>query len=254
MLRRSLPALLTLSLAACGGGTPPLTGSDAGGLAGPDAAAPAPKHYTQAAGTATWVDACATGTAISGFSDVDLTGFNFLFFGEKVTTLKVSNNGWLSFSAYLPNSLPRHDEGKATLPSESAPNGAVYALWEDLNLAATKGLCVLKTGTAGSQVMTVQWNAKFVTSGGSAHDVGDLSFEVQLAEGTNTVQILYKTVDTTGTADCDTACVEGRLAGATVGIENEANTGTGHPGTEAYTYATTPAAGASVAFTPSDTK
>lgn len=245
MLRFLLAAPLFTLVAACTGGSTDTTGD----TEDTDTTA-APAHYAQAAGTATWIDACATGTDLAPTNPdensvtIDISSFEFLFFGAPTDSLKASTNGWISFSDYLTDSAVRHDQGRATLPSEGAPNAAVYALWEDLDVDATDGLCSAMSGTAGSQTLTVQWNAKFTTNGGPSGDIGDLAFEVQLTEGTNGVQILWDTIDATGDA-------AGRLAGATIGIENEADLGTSHPGNEAETYEPVPASGDSTMFTPS---
>lgn len=248
----SLRALLCLVLVGCGGSTG--GGNDGGGLptdtgavadtGSPDAGAPL-AHYMTRTDTALWVDACAMGTDLMPSNTdenkvmVDLGDFQFSFFGQPVTMLSVSTNGWLSFSQYLTDSAPRHDQGRLTLPTDGAPNAAVYALWEDLTVAGTHGLCTAMTTMGGHRVRVVQWDAAFTQSGG---DLGHLVFEVQLMEGTNDVHILWQTIDP-GTAMT-------RLAGSTIGLENEGMVGLGHPGTEAVPVMATPTTGSSIWFAP----
>lgn len=245
--------ILSCLLAACGGTTTPDVDGGAGTDAAPvdtdasttpDAGAPL-AHYTQSAGTATWIDACAMGTDLMPSNTdentvtVDLDGFEFLFFGEPITMLRASTNGWLSFSQFLTDSAPRHESGRLELPTEGAPNAAIYALWEDLRVADTDGLCAGFT-TGASRTLVVQWQAAFTQSGG---DLGDLEFQVQMTEGTNEIQILWQTADA-GTATA-------RLAGSTIGLENEGMVGSGHPGTEAVIVEAVPTSGASARFVPS---
>jgi hypothetical protein len=245
--------LVGLPLVGCGGtsgggsdsGTPP-SDSGSGTDVGPtDAGAPL-THYTTATDTPLWVDACAMGTDLMPSNTdenkimVDLGDFQFSFFGQPVTMLSVSTNGWLSFSQYLTDSAPRHDQGRLTLPTDGAPNAAVYALWEDLTVADTHGLCSAMTTMGGHRVRVVQWDAAFTQSGGN---LGHLVFEVQLTEGTNDVHILWQTIDATGAAT--------RLDGSTIGLENEGMVGLGHPGTEAVPVMATPTSGSSIRFVPS---
>jgi hypothetical protein len=248
---KNLRSLLLLSLALTGcdgasampadGGLSPDGGSPDGG------GEPVLAHYEEAAGSATWVDACAMGTDLMPSNtdentvSVDVGGFDFRFFGEPITMLRVSTNGWLSFSQFLTDSAPRHDQGPANLPSEGAPNAAVYALWEDLRVDATNGLCAARIGSGASETLVVQWNARFTQAGG---DLGQLAFQVQLEEGSHDVEILWNTIDASGDAAT-------RLASATIGIENEGRVGLGHPGTEAEVVESDPASGTSVRFVPS---
>lgn len=247
--RTFLSITLALLAAACGG--PVVNGSD-GGASGDDASTSADSgssglpHYTQETGGTTWIDACATGEALApsntdeNLVTIDVAGFDFLYFGAPVSMLRASTNGWLSFSPYLTDSAPRHESGRQTLPNEGAPNGAVYALWEDLRVADVNGMCVARTGSGDGETLVIEWNAAFTQSGG---DLGTLAFEVQLDEATNEVRILWNTI----TADGDAAA---RLASATIGIENEGMVGLGHPGTEAEVVDATPASGDAVRFVP----
>lgn len=83
-----------------------------------------------------WVDISGTGTQITfGSSDDSLSsainmGMTFPFYGSNFTSLKVSTNGWLTFSTTETSSR----NGNTTLPSTSGAANMVAVFWDDLHL------------------------------------------------------------------------------------------------------------------------
>jgi len=250
MTSRWLLCSAALGLAGCGGAT---TADDAA-TAGADAPAAAVAYTAYTEGTVPasvmFVDACAMGAraqvsmlddSLSSDSTPITTPWPIRFWGGQYSTLRVSTNGWLSFSAFLTDSAPRRESGRAMLPSEGAPNAAIYALWEDLALRDDQSLCYATVGSAPNRTFVVEWsNVVFRTA--TAPD-GELTFEVQLHEADDTIDLLYQTI--TAGADRDT-----RAMNATVGLENEERSGGGNPGTRAVTSTTIPETGTRIRFTP----
>jgi hypothetical protein len=185
--------------------------------------------YTRAASTAAFVDACeAAGatTLLMGGGDPGATTtlpFAFRYFGEALamgTPVSVSTQGWLRFGATLTTVLP------ADVLPVLRPDNAIFALWSSLELGVTAAapgrVCVATTGAAPSRVFVVEWqNAERCCGVGDA-----LTMEVQLREGTNTIDVLYNPPPR--------ATTDG--VGATVGLQGPGGTSVvqvcaGSPGT-----------------------
>jgi hypothetical protein len=84
-----------------------------------------------------WVDIATTGTAITGWANNDdaisaplSLGFSFPFYGSTFNTVRVSTNGFLSFTDT--NISP----GNSALPNPSAAANLIALLWADLLLDA----------------------------------------------------------------------------------------------------------------------
>lgn len=204
--------------------------------------------YTVSATSAAFIDACSGGQTLSLNNNDESTSadgavvvpWSVPFFDRSFTNMRVSTNGWLSFSSYLTDSAPRHENGVQTLPSEGAPNAAVYALWEDLKVRDTgSGICVATTGAAGSRTFVVEWqNVAFTTATALQ---GNLTFEVQLHEADGSIDIVYQSLEA-GDGN------ESRMSQITVGIENEADLGSSHPGNAAVVPTTAPSTAAGFHF------
>ncbi|MBM3322975.1 M6 family metalloprotease domain-containing protein, partial [candidate division WOR-3 bacterium] len=83
----------------------------------------------------TWVDITGTGTMLGSGDDarwsVTLPA-SYSFYGTGYGTVWVSTNGWLSFGSDPGTNAPAN----TAVPNSGAPNRAVYAFWDDLNLVA----------------------------------------------------------------------------------------------------------------------
>ncbi len=78
-----------------------------------------------------WVDIASVGTLLGHddeavYGPFDL-GFNFGYYGNSFDSVKVSTNGWLSFTS---GSLVWTNQG---IPDSSQPNNLLAAFWDDLN-------------------------------------------------------------------------------------------------------------------------
>ncbi|MFO0751378.1 MAG: hypothetical protein U1F43_37775 [Myxococcota bacterium] len=216
-----------------------------------DTAAPiAFSSYSVGPSTAAFIDACDGGTTLSlDNNDENLTPagavtvpFDVVLYDRSFTGARVSTNGWLSFSDYLTDSAPRHESGVQPLPSDGAPNAAIYALWEDLEVKdADSGLCVKTVGTAPARTFVVEWhNVSFAVA---TPPTGDLTFEIQLQESDHAIDLVYRSLD----AGADLAS---RFSHVTVGVENEHDLTSSHPGDKATSVSQAPSTSAGFRFTP----
>jgi len=137
--------------------------------------------------------------------------FSFPYYGQNHTVANVSTNGNLNFVA------PSTVFTNVAIPATAAPNGAVYAFWDDLVVDSPTGTVRTETlGTAPNRSFVVEWrNVRFV--GDTTRRV---DFEIILREN-GQILAQYRNI-----AD------DGRERGnsATLGIEN-------HTGTVAFQYA-----------------
>jgi len=82
-----------------------------------------------------WQDISTTGTPVSLGDDAVVgplqIGFDFPFFGDKVSQFWISSNGWIAFSAPSSSYL-----NNVCLPSDNAPPLSILAFWDDLNPGA----------------------------------------------------------------------------------------------------------------------
>jgi hypothetical protein len=82
-------------------------------------------------------------------------GFTFSFYGDDFTTLRVCNNGWLSFNTFSVsyNNTP--------LPSNLAPRAMMAPLWDNLNLQANSTVYYF----ADSTRFIVEWEDVYTATG-----------------------------------------------------------------------------------------
>ncbi len=153
-----------------------------------------------------WIDISATGSDTGVYGDdvyqTVSVGFEFSFYGNKYTQVRVSSNGYLSFtdnaSAY----------SNSNIPNSSSPNNLVSPFWDDLYVDGSGHVYYQTIGTAPNRIFIVQWsNVRFYSSGTLN------TFQVQLYEGTNSIIFQYNSLG---------ASTSG--GSATVGIENSAGT------------------------------
>ncbi|MGH8837320.1 MAG: carboxypeptidase regulatory-like domain-containing protein [Actinomycetes bacterium] len=136
--------------------------------------------------------------------------FTFPYYGQNHTTANVSTNGNLNFIA------PSTVFTNVAIPNSAAPNGAIYAYWDDLFVDASASVRTETLGTAPNRRFVVEWrNVRFVSESTKRVDV-----EVVLHEN-GQILTQYRNI-----------AADGREQGnsATLGIENQA-------GTVAFQYA-----------------
>ena len=144
-----------------------------------------------------WADIAQPGNLVPGASTDDSNGgpvnigFNFPFYGNQFSTVRVCSNGWLSFT----------DTGTAyanqLLPNPSAPLNLVAPFWDDLNPGGTSHAYAVNDGSR----FIVSWVASPYYSGS-----GDATFQA----------ILYPS----GEIRFQYLSITGTTTSATVGIQN----------------------------------
>jgi len=153
----------------------------------------------------TWIDAT-TPTGLTGDdSAVTLTlPFSFTYYGTTYTSVNVSTNGNIHFG-------PRSTAYSNTcLPTTSGPLAMIAPFWDDLYVDASAHVDQATTGTAPNRIFTIEWyNVRPYSNDGSR-----MTFEVQLYETTNNIQVIYNSL--TG------ASAQGQSA--TAGIQNGSGT------------------------------
>lgn len=141
-------------------------------------------------------------------------GFTFNYLGTNYTAVGVSTNGWASFATVGSSS----QNGNTNMYTTTGPNLTMGPWWDDLT---TDSIVYITTGTPGSQVMTIQWNAKSYYF--SATQL--IPFQLKLYEGTNVIEFQYGTM-TPGTAYTSESASIG-IEGATGGNGNYLDAVTG---------------------------
>ncbi len=130
--------------------------------------------------------------------------FLFTLYGQYYSTAYVSTNGVVNFLAADASYT------NTSIPSTSTPNAAIYALWDDLNVASGSSVRTELVGTAPNRSFVIEWRS--VQFLGSSTPV--IGFEVALSE-TGQVTLQYVTVGSDPRAQGNSA---------TVGIENSSGT------------------------------
>jgi hypothetical protein len=133
--------------------------------------------------------------------------FPFTFYEVAHTQAYVSTNGHLNFMAG--NTGPNN----VSLPSTAPPNGAIYALWDDLYVEKNPAIASVRTelvGTAPNRRFVVEWrNVTFYLNRSLR-----LDFEIVLCEE-GTIFLQYRNIDNDGRE---------RGNSATIGVEDQAGT------------------------------
>jgi subtilisin family serine protease len=130
-----------------------------------------------------WVDASTT-TPLFGDEFVGRLSlpFDFPFYGETYDEVWLSDNGYLNFLGPDQfNSFP------VEIPSESDPNAAIYALWQDLHVDSEGAIKFEIVGTSPDQAFVIEYEN--VMAGSSAR-----TFEIKLWENGD-IDLLYAETD-----------------------------------------------------------
>ncbi|MFO0653289.1 MAG: MopE-related protein [Polyangiales bacterium] len=167
--------------------------------------------YLRSVSPLPWVDACAQPGAVIVLASADegvatvAIPFAFSYWGVAYRTVSITPNGVAEFTA------ASSQWANTTLPSPSTPN-AVLAFWDDLVLRG--GVCVATVGAAPDRRTVLQWNdaAFYPAADASTH----LTFEVVLSEASQTVDVLYDTMQ--GAPDLSSG------SSATIGVQEGGGT------------------------------
>ena len=149
-----------------------------------------------------WQDISATGTPIADVTTDDDTsapialGFNFPFYGATFNAIRVSSNGWLSFTS---SSTAYSNQ---PLPNAGAPENLVAPFWDDLNPGGVPRIYYQSFGSRA----VIQWHQmpRYNQAGSS------LTFQAIL--------------DSSGAVTFQYLSLTGTLDSATVGIQNATRT------------------------------
>ncbi|MBP6832990.1 MAG: hypothetical protein KA978_19540, partial [Deltaproteobacteria bacterium] len=163
--------------------------------------------YNRAVSPQPWVDACAEPGSIRLLANsddgtvTDTLPFTFNYYGVPQTSVGISANGMLGFptASMLWTSQP--------LPYASIQN-SIFAFWDDIETRGG-GICVALVGTAPNRRYIVQWDDARLTSDTNAH----LTFQVQLNETINAIDVLYRQMSGAGDAPSGSQ--------ATIGIQRD---------------------------------
>jgi len=155
--------------------------------------------------TYNWIDA-STGTRISPFYDDDYEsiaiGFDFVFYDNTYSTVKISSNGYLTFGT------DGTDYTNDAIPFTTDPDNFIAPFWDDLNPYTAGSVYYLPQGSAPNRTVTIEWE-----NISHYYNTGTATFEVTLYERSNNIIFQYKDVD------FGTSSYNGGTS-ATIGIEN----------------------------------
>jgi hypothetical protein len=93
-------------------------------------------------------------------------GFTFSFYGDDFTSLRVCNNGWLSFNTFSVS------YNNTTLPSNLAPRAMIAPLWDNLNLQANSKVYYF----ADSTRFVVEWEDVYTATGNGPYTFQTILF------------------------------------------------------------------------------
>jgi subtilisin family serine protease len=174
-----------------------------------------PPPYVCASATYAWIDATSGGTqrALTDDSSVGVAlPFSFPFYGDAISSVQVSSNGYLRLGSGAATSY-----SNVPIPNLGDPNAFAAAFWDDLNPGAGGSVWTRTVGSAPNRQFVAAWiGVPHFNLAGSA-----LTFEIVLDEASGAVLFQYQDV-IAGNAAYD------RGASATAGIEN----GDGSAGTQ----------------------
>jgi hypothetical protein len=169
--------------------------------------------YTEDYGSATYVDACSTGTTTTSAQVTTSMPFDFTLYNTNSTSVTFGDNGQVAFGG---TSLSISGTSVA-LPDGTAPHAALFPFWDDLTYGSGGQMCYTTVGSAPARQFVIEWQGMDFASG--AGTGSSLDFEAILSEGTSRIDLVYDSM--VGGSGSD-----GREAGAlaTVGVQDETAT------------------------------
>jgi hypothetical protein len=92
-------------------------------------------------------------SACDDCSDLNIPiGFNFSYFGNTYSTIRICSNGFCSFDQAGPSTF-----GNVAIPNTALPNDIVCPFWDDFNFAIAASGDIRYQTLAGPQRFIVQW-------------------------------------------------------------------------------------------------
>jgi hypothetical protein len=203
--------------------------------------APSSGTYTPLPATATSVTSINSDDAVTGAIPI---GFNFTFDGTVYTQLYANSNGFISFNASTPSS-GSYTNGFSSVSSTFRPMAAPF--WDDLT--GSGGTAAYQTtGTAPNRTFTFEWlNWRELSASGA-----QLSFQVQLVEGTNVMRFVYRPESSPITFASASVGLAGVGTGSSsfLALSDVSTSPTVSSSTDVTTIAAVPASGQIYTFTP----
>jgi hypothetical protein len=179
-----------------------------------------------------------TGTSLSiptnGISSSISLGFDFDFYCNTYTSLRIAEDGFISFTATA------GDNSNNSIPSVSTPNGMIAGVWENLKQRTSSAynprISYQRLGTAPNRRFVVKYeDLTFYRAIGGSNRV---YFQIVLYEGTNVIEIHNQRVD-------------GNSDQATQGIESpNGSSGVSVPGRNAQSWSVSSSFPDAYRFTP----
>ncbi len=142
-------------------------------------------------------------------------GFEFYFYEKAYTRCSISTTGLVTFGG---SSVDYTPDG---IPNAAEPNEFIAPLWTDLQVTPTSKILYKTVGTAPDRIFVVKYeNVKLYHNGAAATDKR-VTFQVQLYETSNSIQIRYQDENPS------IACPPQQL---TIGIESRNYSSSPQPG------------------------
>jgi subtilisin family serine protease len=154
----------------------------------------------------TWFDIADTGTVLSTLdSDDELSaaiplGFDFPFYGNTFNSVRVSTNGWMSFTSAIATGSTSYSN--QPLPTTAGPENMIAAFWDDLHF---RGATRATYTTDGTRFVVQYTGVDRIVAGEAA-----LTFQMEIR---NTGEIFFRYLSLNGVTD-----------NCTVGLQNATKT------------------------------
>jgi len=134
-------------------------------------------------------------------------GFNFNYYGNNYSQFHVTSNGLVMFGS------GSNDYTEDAIPSGGSPNNFIAAFWDDIVIDPSGKILYTTIGAAPNRKCIIQWtNMGFFSS-----TVLMGTFSVILYEGSNNIQIQYRSI-------IDNTSDRSHGSSATIGLENSSGT------------------------------
>jgi len=112
-------------------------------------------------------------------------GFDFYFYDQLHTRCSISTTGLVTFGGSSVEWVP------AKIPNVSLPNNFIAPLWTDIQITDSSKILYKLQGVAPNRIFIIKYdNVKLYTNGAATTDKR-LTFQVQLYEGSNAIEIRY---------------------------------------------------------------
>lgn len=134
-------------------------------------------------------------------------GFNFTFYGNTYNRFYVTSNGLVIFGS------GSNDYTEDPIPFPSSPNNFVAAFWDDIVINSSGKILYTTIGASPNRKCIIQWT----NMGFYASTVLMGTFSVILYEGSNNIQIQYRSI-------IDNTSARSHGSSASIGIENSNGT------------------------------